>query len=258
MADLGRQLRQARQSAGLSLEALAARTKITMRALEAIERGDFEQLPGGVFTRSFIRSYAREVGMSPDQAIAEYRAESGTQPSPSLVQPPPDTPPSESLPKRRRAIWSGWTIAAILLVSVFSVLVIRNIRGVNVVHPDTVATTGTSAGRAEDIASSARSNSSVGQPVVETRRDVITLEIAPTALVWLDIRADGQRAMHGLLQAGEHKTIEAHQDIVARIGDAGAFHYSINGRAGRSLGASQQIRDIRITRDNLAEFTPQQ
>lgn len=50
-----------RRNRGLSLEAIADTTKISIRSLEAIERGDFRKLPGGIYNTSYIRQYARAI-----------------------------------------------------------------------------------------------------------------------------------------------------------------------------------------------------
>jgi len=57
--DIGAELAQARERRGLSLTELSQRTKITVEALKAIERGDMAALPGGLYTRGFLRSFAR-------------------------------------------------------------------------------------------------------------------------------------------------------------------------------------------------------
>ena len=71
-ADFGARLREARERRGLSLRVIADATKISVRALEALERNDISRLPGGIFSRSFVRAYALEVGLDPEQTIAEF------------------------------------------------------------------------------------------------------------------------------------------------------------------------------------------
>jgi cytoskeletal protein RodZ len=56
-----------RSTRGLSLDEIARSTNITMRYLQAIERGEFEKLPGGIYTRSYIRQYAQASGV--DEAM---------------------------------------------------------------------------------------------------------------------------------------------------------------------------------------------
>ena len=72
MNDFGGKLRQAREARGISLRQIAASTKISVVALEALERNDASKLPGGIFSRSFVRSYAAAVGLDPDQTVNEF------------------------------------------------------------------------------------------------------------------------------------------------------------------------------------------
>ena len=72
--DLGTDLRNARERARISLPELFARTRIPIKTLRAIEENDFSAVPAGIFVRSYIRQYAREVGVDPAAAVAEYRA----------------------------------------------------------------------------------------------------------------------------------------------------------------------------------------
>jgi cytoskeletal protein RodZ len=75
MTEFGTLLKEARESRGLSLQQVAASTKISVSVLEALERGDFPRLPGGIFSRAFVRSYALEVGANPDTVVAQFVAE---------------------------------------------------------------------------------------------------------------------------------------------------------------------------------------
>src|SRR5581483_4626265 len=70
--DFGRKLREARERKGVSLRQIASATKISVSALEALERNDLAKLPGGIFSRAFVRSYASEVGLDPDEAIEDF------------------------------------------------------------------------------------------------------------------------------------------------------------------------------------------
>ena len=57
---------------GISLEQIAAATKISVRSLEAIERGDFSKLPGGIYNTSYIRQYARAIDYDESNLLAFY------------------------------------------------------------------------------------------------------------------------------------------------------------------------------------------
>jgi len=71
-ASIGEQLRLAREGRGIPLREISDQTRISVRYLEAIESNDYERLPGGVFTRSFIKAYARCVGYDEKDAIEGY------------------------------------------------------------------------------------------------------------------------------------------------------------------------------------------
>ena len=62
-----------RASKGISLQDIACATKITLRYLQAIERGEFEKLPGGVYNVSYIRQYARCVEIDEGRLLDHYR-----------------------------------------------------------------------------------------------------------------------------------------------------------------------------------------
>ena len=73
MPAFGENLRREREMRGVSLEEISAATKISLRFLDAIEREEFNILPGGIFSRSFIRSYARYLGLDEERVVAEYQ-----------------------------------------------------------------------------------------------------------------------------------------------------------------------------------------
>jgi len=74
MASFGANLRREREMRGVPLEEIAGATKISVRALTALEAEEFSKLPGGIFTRSFIRSYARYLGLDEETVLGEYDA----------------------------------------------------------------------------------------------------------------------------------------------------------------------------------------
>src|ERR1700716_3040401 len=71
MTSIGERLRRQRLQSGTSLEKVSLDTKIGVRLLEAIEAGQFEKLPGGVFRRSFVLQYARALNLDPEEIAAE-------------------------------------------------------------------------------------------------------------------------------------------------------------------------------------------
>ncbi|CDQ19676.1 helix-turn-helix domain-containing protein [Halobacillus karajensis] len=84
--EIGARLKEARESKGLSLETLQETTKIQKRYLQAIEKNEFQVLPGKFYTRAFIREYASAVGLDPEQVMEEHKAELPTFDEENTVQ----------------------------------------------------------------------------------------------------------------------------------------------------------------------------
>ncbi len=74
MGTFGEKLRKQREQQGIGLDAISDTTKISTRMLRALEDEHFDQLPGGVFNKGFVRAYARQVGINEEEAIADYLA----------------------------------------------------------------------------------------------------------------------------------------------------------------------------------------
>ncbi|MGZ4859635.1 MAG: helix-turn-helix domain-containing protein [Candidatus Angelobacter sp.] len=103
MGAFGDRLRREREMRGITLDEITESTKISRRHLEALEKEHFDQLPGGVFNKGFVRAYARFLGIDEDQAVADYSAASNEQPEPENKfpleiheEPDPDLNPRRS------------------------------------------------------------------------------------------------------------------------------------------------------------------
>ena len=97
MASFGMRLKQEREKKSVTLDDISLTTKISTRMLRALEEEQFDQLPGGIFNKGFIRAYARCLGMDENQAIADYLAATTVSPpgkntedndQPALLAPP--------------------------------------------------------------------------------------------------------------------------------------------------------------------------
>jgi cytoskeletal protein RodZ len=127
MTSIGETLRRERLKRNLELGQIAQELKISARFLEAIEAGDLDKLPGGVFTRSFIVQYARLLGLDEEKIAGELQR---------TLDPPPEVPEFVEAPKpadsairvprveewegvgKSRFRWSSSLSAAALVVAV--------------------------------------------------------------------------------------------------------------------------------------------
>ena len=250
MAEVSTRLRAAREQAGLTLEDISASTKIKLAQLQALERGEFERLPGEFFTRAFIKTYARELGLPANEVLHEYeegraaeRPADASRPAPEVATAPAPkalAQPREPALTPQRA-WPAVAFTALVLLGLFLV----NRQPQRAAEPGAVSSTG-----APEVAAQPAPTSGPAQTVPDT----LSMEIAPTAEIWINASADGTRAVYRLVKAGERLRLEARNDLTFRIGNAAAFEYTINGVPGRPLGRSGEVVEFQINRDNVRTF----
>jgi transcriptional regulator with XRE-family HTH domain len=267
VTEVSDRLRDARQQAGLTVEEISARTKINVSFLGAIERGEFERLPGVFYTRAFIRTYARELHLSPDEIVQHYdlRRMLAQQQAPVLDIPLEATENHQSptaialtrQPRLRPAptmdaptAWSAWPAVALPIVLLVVISVIN--RAVPD-HPHETGAVGTTGVTDATHGPTDAAVAEVPPPKVSVP-EKLTLEIHPSGPVWVAVTADTRRVVYRLLNPGEHVTVEAGDALSFRVGNAAAFAYDINGIPGRLLGGPGEVRDVEITRENYRTF----
>jgi cytoskeleton protein RodZ len=122
MDDFGGRLRQARERRGISLRQIATTTKIAAAALEALERNDVSKLPGGIFSRAFVRSYAIEVGLDPDATVQEFLERFDQDAPPTAESVSTSVPEAEiEFENRRRRATRALTLAGVAIPVVIAI-----------------------------------------------------------------------------------------------------------------------------------------
>jgi transcriptional regulator with XRE-family HTH domain len=252
VADLCRRLQDAREASGLSIEEISARTKIKGSTLRALEAGAFDTLPGDFYTRAFLKNYSRELHLPADEMVAEFDALRRPPPAVSVEETP--TPPAAPPEKRKGPrtivirvpedahIWAVGALA-IILVTIIAVATRPAPRAKSEERPPVAALTPAAADPAP-----------IGTAGKEPPPDKLTIDIRPTAPIWVAATADGASAIYRLLKPGEQVVVEARKELSFRIGNAGAFVYTINGAPGKSLGGPDEVREFDITTDNYQTF----
>ena len=120
-ADFGTMMKRARETRGISLRQIADVTKISVSALDALERNEISRLPGGIFSRAFVRSYAVEVGLDPEQTVRDFIAQF---PHDSVTAGSPHVPheDNEALESRREVAATAVQLVAIALAIIGVIL----------------------------------------------------------------------------------------------------------------------------------------
>jgi cytoskeleton protein RodZ len=117
--DFGSRMRHVREQRGVSLRQIAQTTKLSVSALEALERNDVSRLPGGIFSRAFVRSYASEIGADPEETVRDFLSQF---PHESVTGAGPSAPANRQSPGRRllaSAMMIAATIAVVVVVILF-------------------------------------------------------------------------------------------------------------------------------------------
>jgi hypothetical protein len=83
---------------------------------------------------------------------------------------------------------------------------------------------------------------------------VLRLIVAPSGPCWVSARLDGTQRFSRLMQPGEREELDARDEIVLTVGDAGAFAFSLNNVPGRALGTPGQVVTVRITAGNYQTY----
>jgi cytoskeleton protein RodZ len=108
-AGFGEHLRREREMRGISLDEICSATRIGTRFLNALENEQWDQLPGGVFNRGFVRAVAHHLGLDEESLLAEYMLATGDRAtaSASVVRAP-------AIPESRGQ-WMTWVLALIVI-----------------------------------------------------------------------------------------------------------------------------------------------
>jgi transcriptional regulator with XRE-family HTH domain len=230
IGDLGSKLRAARERRGLSLRQVAAATKISIASLDALERNDIARLPGGVFTRSFVRTYASEVGLNPDEAVEQFVVQFSQTPAVAAGRPHVhQEEDNEAIENERR------------MASTFLKLVAISVPIVGV-----VLYFGT-AGRRKP-ADEAAGQRLAAEDVARTTAPVERVGVELTALRECVVSANTDGApQERRLRPGERATFSAERDLLLTVSDAAAVLWTVNGEEGKSLGAAGDAVTVRLT-----------
>ena len=251
----GEELRRERLIREVSLEEISGATKISVRLLTALEKSDLAKLPAPVFTRGFIRSYSRHLGLDPDEMVNAYLADLAPEKSREA------TPKKGGL--RARFLRGRRAAAGTLVVSVAATLLILGL----IARPRLRSEAGrTSADR--PVAPVSFKNVSVSpapmpapriaeppataDPSTPVRGVSMLLEFDQDS--WTEISADGAPVFTGLIRRGNKRQFVAREGFRLTLGNAGGVRVTVDGRALEPLGSSGQVvRDLRVPLPRLTQ-----
>jgi cytoskeleton protein RodZ len=225
---LGERFREARTQRGLTLSEVSEHLRIRSVYLAAIEDENWSAIGAPVYTRGFLRTYARYLGLDPEQAVTEYNQASGAPPAPS------PSPTSGLAQREPRSLGTLIWIAGLVAVGLIGFVVFLYISPPKVVQ--TAANGGLPAAATPTAAPSAPGATPSGLP--QTR----TLAIHLTAPSWLRVTVDGNVSIEGTFPAGTTRTFHGNSALV-RVGNAGGVEIMVDGRPVGKLGGPGDVAE---------------
>lgn len=225
---IGGLLSAARRRKGDSVEDVERATKIRARFLRALEDDDFAAIPGDVYARGFIKSYAKYLGLDPEPLIQQYKKEYD---HPIKLDIRRQAKPLEE----RKTGWSrrfAMTIAVV--VSLLALLywgataskqtAEKEMRSHNEVDPKAPAMR--------------QKSSSTASPTTTAKPSGVNISATATADegCWLSVVADGQQVFEGTLQKGQTQEFRAAKSLTLYIGNAGGISIKRDGKDVGPLG----------------------
>ena len=239
--DFGAGFRRARELAGLTLRNIADSTKLPPNVLKALEENRISQLPGGLFRRAIVRAYAGEVGLDPEAMVRAF-----------VAQYPDEVPPPAVVFAATERTWSQGLQAAISIIGAL----IPIVAGVAYFVPGTA---GYDAPRTAVALASLQSPSFADpQHASLSSEHALAMMISVSSRTRLAVIADGREVIARQLDAGEVIRLSASDEVVLLGDNAGAVHFSINGRPGRSLGGDGTPLTAHIPRADYLSWLIQQ
>ncbi len=261
----GAQLRRRREAHGLTIDDLSRITKISRTSLTAIETSDVRRLPAPIYTRGFVKAYAREVGLDPERTADEYLATitpiAAHSPVDDAGHLPPVTRPAAA-PSRatydaagvladKSTSQFGWLTT---IVTVIGLIAYLGYLGSSSGDDPQDTPEPTLQEPAAPDATRAAQDDTLGPDATRVAGVPLRVELRTEGRCWVVIRVDGEQVLARLLQAGEHHIFDVENEAVMRVGDPAALTIMINGQPGRRLGAAEEPVDVRITPTNFQEY----
>jgi len=247
MANFGSTFKKARESKGLTLAQIADETRISTRFLAAIESEEFNLLPGGIFNRGFIKTYAARLGLDVDATIEEYeRVKKAQEPEPQHpIQP---EVPREKSPKALYPIAIG---ALAIAVIVFYIVTREPAPQAPTPQQPAVAV----APEPIDPPAITSSVSAAPEPEPVSQQNTgIKLDVEVIEQTWIKVNADGTDILEGELEPGMTRQFTAESLLNVRVGNAGGLNLKLNDQKVKTIGKSGQIRELLITPENFKDF----
>lgn len=246
-ADFGEELKRARELRGISLKEIADSTKISKRFLEAIERNDLNALPAPVFTRGFVREYARYLGLNADDIVTRYghalqahevatqQKEAAQVDAWNAAAAARQTGPIQLQSDVRRFPVVPLLVTAAVIIALAAVAFL--VRRDATPEPTQPAQSAAAVPASPPPAPLATPTTASAQ---EPEGLLLQLKLVEDS--WVSLEVDGESVVNDRLRAGDEKTFEARETVNFKtVGNAAGLDITLNGVKVPPLGETGEV-----------------
>lgn len=271
VASFGERLKKEREKRGMTLEDVAGVTKISVRNLRALEQEKFDQMPGGIFNRGFVRSYARHLGLDDEQVVADYMEAAGESvPAPDVSNGAPvpnnppiqaQTPPEGAPDQVPWAALAGLVVLGTVLLGVWFYHSRHKTPEGPTMALETHHSPSPSAIPAEASKGPSSPEPALSSPSSGSRNETpgsasvaqagFDVSLRAHDEVWLSTAVDGQPPSESTLEDGQSVVVHASNRAILRVGNAAALDVSFNGQKVPVHAAEGQVRTLTFTPTGL-------
>ncbi|MGF1587975.1 MAG: helix-turn-helix domain-containing protein [Pleurocapsa sp.] len=241
LQDIGTNLNRIRVAKNISLDAVAAKTHISKRLLEAIEAGDLQQLPEPFYIQALVVKFAREIGAN--EILFQVESPSDR-----------DTVSNNLPPKNSRKYWLNFQLRSLHLYLLYILLVIVSVRGIttlverpviiNQTPPQSPALAPKDEPKQPDATAQVSSEAAPQFVSQSNNSEAVSVGINLQERCWLKVMVDGEVAFEGVLPEGTQRQWTGKEQVTIRAGNAGGVVISSNNQQQKILGAPGQVEEI--------------
>jgi cytoskeleton protein RodZ len=264
MLSVGKVLQGARLEQRLDLPTVSARTKMSVRYLEAIEADDRRSLPSGFFYKSFVDQYARFLGLDTQEINGEVeRLLSADAP---LPLPGYESVVSRNIPPMIRSRRFAPRRALISLAALVTVVVgcsgiyawwhQGKFGGFRTETARSAPPPTTSAAFSREVAPPKPASAEEPESSTATAGYKVLLNLMAREETWLSISSEGKRLFSGVLAANQTKTVEGKESATMKVGNAAGLEVRLNGKLIGPLGGRGQVLVVVFTPDKFQIVPP--
>jgi cytoskeletal protein RodZ len=234
LTEIGTFLRNLRAKKGMSLEEISTKTMVQQRFLDAIEKGEYEQLPEPLYIRGFIRRFAEALGIDGIPISESF-------------------PLGNVLPGSANSKYSAgntplrpWHLYVLYLAAVLGAVALLYALFKPSESPS--GNLGTSSSPSSTVSAS-NAPKKVVAPIAPAPKKVapVQAKLSLKADSYMTVQVDGQPNYEGILKAGEKKTFTAKKSIQISAGNAGGVLLGVNGLPEKIMGQSGEVKDVTLT-----------